>query len=93
MRTVQPQWAVELGSFIGYSALLTAMNLPPGGKLVCVEANPECVAAIDGVLRHAGLRDRVEIEQGLSNEVIPYLAKRLAHPVQLLFQVCCCWMS
>lgn len=31
-----------------------ARNLPPDAKLVCVEANPECVKAMRGVLKHAG---------------------------------------
>ena len=31
--------AIEIGSLFGYSAILIAGCLPPGGRLTCVEAN------------------------------------------------------
>mmetsp|Transcript_2322 Transcript_2322/g.3844 ORF Transcript_2322/g.3844 Transcript_2322/m.3844 type:complete len:325 (+) Transcript_2322:24-998(+) len=88
VRLVQPQLVVELGSFIGYSAVRIARNLPPGARLVCVEANAECVEAMEGVLRHAGLRERVVIEQGLASDVVPRLAQQYG-VAQLLFEDHC----
>ena len=38
-RKASPRLAVELGTFIGYSALRVARSLPQGGQLVCVEAS------------------------------------------------------
>ena len=34
----QPRNALELGTFLGYSALRTARRLAPGGKLHCIGA-------------------------------------------------------
>lgn len=73
--------------FILSAMLLAARQLPPGGRLVCVEANPDCVAAMEGVLSHAGLRDKIIIEQGLSGDVVPRLMETYG-PSQLLFEVC-----
>jgi predicted O-methyltransferase YrrM len=87
-RQAMPTTAVELGSFVGYSAIRVARNLAPGGRLVCVEGNPECVQAMEGVLSHAGVRDLVAIHQGLSSEVLPTLPLKYG-PAQLLFEDHC----
>jgi predicted O-methyltransferase YrrM len=34
---------VEVGTFLGYSAIWTALNLPPGSGLICVEFEPRHV--------------------------------------------------
>lgn len=87
VQLVQPKLVVELGSFVGYSAVRTARLLQPGqGKVVCVEANPDCVEAIKGVVAHAGLSDRVVVEAGLSSEVVGKLAGKYGQ-AQLLFEV------
>jgi len=36
----RPKRAVEIGSLIGYSAIVVAGHLPPGGRLTCIELNP-----------------------------------------------------
>ena len=41
----RPRTALEVGTFLGYSALRTARELAPGGRLVCIEANPQHVRA------------------------------------------------
>jgi hypothetical protein len=87
-RQALPTTAVELGSFVGYSAIRIARNLGRGGRLVCVEGNPECVQAMEGVLSHAGVRDLIVIEQGLSGDVVPTLAPKYG-PAQFLFEDHC----
>lgn len=87
VQLVQPKLVVELGSFVGYSAVRTARLLQPGqGKVVCVEANSQCVVAIKGVVAHAGLSDRVVVEAGLSSEVVGKLASKYGQ-AQLFFEV------
>ncbi|KAG1671391.1 hypothetical protein FOA52_011888 [Chlamydomonas sp. UWO 241] len=88
VRAASPQLVVELGSFVRYSAVRIARLLPPGATLICVEANPECVEAMEGVLTHAGLRDRVVIRQGLAGDVVRELAGTYG-PAQLLFEDHC----
>src|SRR2546429_9977615 len=36
----RPTRAIEIGSLLGYSAILIAGALPPRGRLICVESNP-----------------------------------------------------
>ena len=36
----RPRRGLEVGSLLGYSAILIGANLPRGGRLTCVEANP-----------------------------------------------------
>ena len=86
VRLVRPRLAVELGSFVGYSAVRIARLLPPDGLLVCVEANPQCVAALRAVVSHAGLSAKVAVEQGLAGELVRRLRDKYG-PAQLLFEV------
>ncbi|MEW5317187.1 MAG: hypothetical protein WDW38_008512 [Sanguina aurantia] len=71
-----PRLVVEVGSFIGYSAVAIASTLPPGGRMVCVDACPDCVETAQAVLKLAGLSDKVSFELGLSSNVVPGLAAR-----------------
>ena len=60
----QPRQLLELGTYIGYSALRTARVMPDGAHLVSVEflaANAEIARTI---LDHAGVGDRVTVVVG-----------------------------
>ncbi|MFT7645670.1 MAG: caffeoyl-CoA O-methyltransferase, partial [Candidatus Poriferisodalaceae bacterium] len=35
----QPQLAIEIGTFTGYSALMMAQALPEGGRLLCCDVS------------------------------------------------------
>lgn len=50
------QLALEVGTFFGYSALWTAQSLPPGGRLVCVEASLQNAEVARQVLKLAKVR-------------------------------------
>jgi predicted O-methyltransferase YrrM len=39
----QPQLALELGTFMGYGAARISRQLPPGGRLITIEAGEEQV--------------------------------------------------
>lgn len=69
-----PKTAVELGSFLGYSALRTARRLADGGRMFCLEYNPYHVDVAKKVLEHAGLGDRVTFVLGVSTETLPKVA-------------------
>jgi catechol O-methyltransferase len=64
VRGAAPRLALELGAYVGSSALRIARALPPGGRLVSVElvaANAELARA---VAAHAGVDDRVTFVVG-----------------------------
>lgn len=77
----KPTRALEVGTFLGYSAIRTARNLQPGGQLLCIEANPQNAAVARQVVQYAGLQQHVQILDGLSGQVIPKLPAMLA-PLQ-----------
>ena len=68
--------AVELGSLLGYSAILIAGSLPPRGKLVCIEAHPYLAKFVEFNVEEAGLRRRVRVVAGDALRVLPLLRGR-----------------
>ncbi|XP_025122251.1 transmembrane O-methyltransferase isoform X2 [Bubalus bubalis] len=77
MRLVEekaPASALELGTYCGYSTLLIARALPPGGRLLTVEQDPRTAAVAEKLIRLAGFDEHtVELIVGRSEEVIPRL--------------------
>jgi predicted O-methyltransferase YrrM len=55
---------LEIGTAIGYSTLLMALNMPPGGQIVTMEQDPERIRLAHDFLARAGMNERVEIISG-----------------------------
>jgi predicted O-methyltransferase YrrM len=72
----RPRSAVEIGSLLGYSAILIASALPPGGRLTCLEANPYLARFVAGNVGEAGLSKRVRVVVGDALRSIPLLTGR-----------------
>ncbi len=72
----RPRRAVEIGSLIGYSAIVIAGNLPPGGRLTCIELNPFMAMVTERNVDAAGLESRVRVIAGDARRVIPFLGSR-----------------
>lgn len=64
---------LEVGTLIGYSAILMAKNLPEDGKIVTIERNPESARLAEENMRKAGLADKIEVHTGDALKVIPGL--------------------
>lgn len=64
---------LELGCFVGYSAVRIARHLPVDGKLISVEVNPGNADVARQVVAFAGVSDRVEFRVGDSQAAIPTL--------------------
>ena len=62
---------LEVGTLIGYSAILLAENLPQDGRVVTIEINPKSASLAEENIRRAGLADRVELHIGDALTVIP----------------------
>jgi catechol O-methyltransferase len=60
----KPMRVLELGAYIGYSALRFARKLPPGGRLYSVEFSEANAAITRRMLEHAGASDRVTVVHG-----------------------------
>jgi predicted O-methyltransferase YrrM len=72
----EPTRAVELGSLLGYSAILIAGALPPRGRLTCVEMNPYLATFVKTNVAEAGLARKVRVVVGDALRVIPLLPGR-----------------
>jgi predicted O-methyltransferase YrrM len=72
----RPRHAIEIGSLLGYSAILIASSLPPGGRLTCVEANPFLGWMVKANVEAAGLARRVKVVIGDALRSIPLLPGR-----------------
>ncbi|KAI8477065.1 MAG: hypothetical protein J3K34DRAFT_516032 [Monoraphidium minutum] len=75
---LRPRIALEIGTFLGYSAIRTARQLAPGGTLICIEANPDNAAVAREVVDYAGVGQRVIILGGLGSDKLPEAARLAA---------------
>lgn len=64
VRAVGARRVVEVGTLAGYSAIWIARALPPEGRLVTIEIDPDHAAAAQRTLADAGVDERVEILVG-----------------------------
>ena len=58
---VGARFAVEVGTFTGYSALCIARGLAPGGRLLCCDVNEEWTAIGRRHWEQAGVAERIEL--------------------------------
>ena len=70
---MQPALVLEIGTYSGYSALSMARALPPGGRIVSCELNPERAAF---AARHTARHERVSIVVGPALDTIHALDER-----------------
>jgi predicted O-methyltransferase YrrM len=68
--------ALEIGSLLGYSAILIAGTLPPGGRLTCLEANDYLAKFVKYNAEAAGLGRKVRVVVGDALRAIPLLPGR-----------------
>ena len=66
----KPLDTLELGSFLGYSAIIIAMFLPEAGSLVSVDHDKDSVAASKEIVKYAGLENKVHFINSTSDEAI-----------------------
>lgn len=81
------QVAIELGAYIGYSAVRIARKLPPGAKLYSIDPNETHVRIARTLVQHAGLSDKVEVMPGILETCIQASPQQClagtVHPVNM----------
>lgn len=68
----QPLFVLEIGTAIGYSTILTALNAPHA-RIITIEQNPERITLAQQFILRAGLEDRICIAGGDAGAVIQTL--------------------
>jgi predicted O-methyltransferase YrrM len=76
---------LELGTLGAYSTIWLARALPPGGRLITLEANPDYAEVARANIAAAGLADTVELLLAPALETLPELAAAGAGPFDLIF--------
>ncbi|HTO50462.1 MAG TPA: O-methyltransferase [Burkholderiales bacterium] len=76
---------LEIGTLAGYSTIWLARALPPGGRLVTLEANPKHAEVARANLARAGLSGTVELRLGPALETLPRLEADGLGPFDLIF--------
>lgn len=89
LRECNAKQCLEIGSFFGYSAISIAKTLAPDARLTCLEGNPENIAVMRAVLRHAfgngAVLDRITIIEGLSTASLLAMKPNPAQPFDFVF--------
>jgi predicted O-methyltransferase YrrM len=76
---------LEIGTLGGYSTIWLARALPPGGRLVTLEADQGHAQIARANLARAGLADVVELRVGWAAETLPRLLAEGRGPFDLIF--------
>ncbi|NBD08887.1 MULTISPECIES: O-methyltransferase [Corallococcus] len=76
---------LEVGTLGGYSTLWLARALPPGGRIVTLEAMPKHAEVARENIARAGLSDVVEVRVGSALDTLPQLEKEGQGPFDLTF--------
>jgi caffeoyl-CoA O-methyltransferase len=69
-----PALVLEIGTFSGYSALSMARQLPPGGRIITCEVDPERAAFAK---RHVERHGRISVRLGPALETIASIDERI----------------
>jgi caffeoyl-CoA O-methyltransferase len=64
---------LEIGCFTGYGSLAMALALPPDGRLLTLDVNPDWVSLGQRAWREAGVAAKIEVRFGLALESLDQL--------------------
>jgi predicted O-methyltransferase YrrM len=84
-RTQQAADILELGTLGGYSTIWLARALPPGGRLVTIEAVARHAEVARANIERAGLANVVDLRVGPALEILPKLEAEGLGPFDLIF--------
>ncbi|CAF0927159.1 unnamed protein product [Adineta steineri] len=75
IQTRKPKTILELGTFLGYSALRMIRLLPKDALLISVDCDSESAEIARSIFEYAGVTDRIKTIVDYTNNVIPHLNK------------------
>lgn len=84
-RLVSARNILELGTLAGYSTIWLARALPPGGRVLTLEADPKHADVADANFARAGLSGVIELRRGKALETLPRVAAEGRGPFDLIF--------
>jgi caffeoyl-CoA O-methyltransferase len=72
-RMIRPRVVLEIGTYLGYSALCFAEGLVEGGKVITLDVNEETNKVARSFVEKSGYKDRIEFHLGEGAKIIPSL--------------------
>lgn len=66
----KPKAILEVGTAIGYSAMVMAGVMPEGGKIITIERNQEMIDQAKSNIERKGFSDIIEIREGEAEEIL-----------------------
>lgn len=72
-RLVGVRFAVEVGTFTGYSSICLARALSPGGRLLCCDVSEDYTAVARKYWERAGVADRIDLRIAPAAETLAAL--------------------
>ncbi len=72
-KLVRPKKILEVGTAIGYSAIIMSEGLAEGGTITTLEYDPETVEAARQNIERAGLADRITVVEADAKDYLSYL--------------------
>ena len=73
IQTIGAKRVLEIGTYTGYSALAMAEALPPGGKVVTIDKNPETSALAQQFWQKSPHGSKIELKLGEALKILPTL--------------------
>jgi predicted O-methyltransferase YrrM len=83
--SIAAESVLEIGTLGGYSTIWMARALPPTGRLVSIEANPQYAELARANIRRAGLHEIAEVRVGRGLDALPKLAAEDDNQFDLIF--------
>ncbi len=84
-KSIGAQRILEFGTLGGYSTIWLGRALPPGGRLITLEAEPLNAEVAGRNIAHAGLDDLVDLRVGPALDQLPQLDAEGTGPFDLTF--------
>ena len=76
-KMVRPKVVLEIGTYLGYSALCLAEGLADGGKVVTLDVNEETNKVAKSFVEKTEYKDKIEFHLGEALNIIRYLPETL----------------
>ncbi len=70
---MRPRVVLEIGTYLGYSALCFAEGLATGGRVITLDIQEDTNAVARSFVERSEFADRIEFHLGLATEIIPTL--------------------
>lgn len=77
VKRVKPNRILEVGTLVGYSAILMAKHLPKGGRIITLEIDSQLAKIAQDNIFQAGFEDKVEIIIGDAKKTLKEIKERV----------------